>query len=355
MTGLTSILNILALLGWLAAAGGVFLAISAASRRASARPGILLTLVGAVAGLVFSTIGAGLIIIEAQQTGVIFRVVGGDADSLVDTPLGPGLHWVVPFIDQVTIYPTELQNVDMTGETSQAIEARTSDGQAVTVDITVIFQIAPDQVNEVHKLLKQNYRTVAVIPFTRDEVRNVIAAMTVEEVYSQRSSLAPDILEALRPKLESKGLTLSDIAVRNVTFSPEFMDAVERKQIAQQDIVRAENEAEAARKAAAGQADAAVTRAEGERDAEVARAEGEAKAILLRAEADAKALALINEQISKNPALVQWRYIDQLSDNVGIIIIPSDSPFLFDLQALTEAMQSAVVPALTETPDATNE
>jgi len=50
-------------------------------------------------------------------------------------------------------------------------------------------------------------------------------------------------------------------------------------------------------------------------------------------------LALINEQISKNPALIQWRYIEKLANNVSLILMPSNSPFLFDLQSLTNASQ----------------
>jgi regulator of protease activity HflC (stomatin/prohibitin superfamily) len=99
-------------------------------------------------------------------------------------------------------------------------------------------------------------------------------------------------------------------------------------------------------------ADASVRRAEGERDADIARAEGEAQAILLRAEAEAEALRLINEQISQNPNLIQWRYIEQLGDDINLIILPSNSPFLFDLEALTAqsgvSLPQTTVPVPTE-------
>ena len=58
------------------------------------------------------------------------------------------------------------------------------------------------------------------------------------------------------------------------------------------------------------------------------------KEILLRAEADAQALALINEQISQNPDLIQWRYVDTLSDNIDVMLLPSNSPFVFDAASL---------------------
>lgn len=341
MAGITTVLYILAAIGWLAAVGGLVLAISAASRRASARPGILLLVAGLIMGLIFNTLGAGLIIIEPQQVGVVFRAIGGDEDSIVDTPLGPGVNWVIPFVDQVTIYQTNRSSVTLAAEEGSqgrpAISARTNDGQEVVIDITVIFRITSESANQIFKDWRTGYIEGVVIPFTREEVRNAISELSVEQVYGQRTSLGPDIRTKLEPRLRAEGLELIEIAVRNITFSPEFVQAVEDKQIAEQRVEEAKNKAEALRREAEGQRDAAVTRAEGERDADIARAEGEAKAIELRAGADAKALDLINEQISKNPALIQWRYINELGENVGVIIIPSNSPFLFDLEALTEA------------------
>jgi regulator of protease activity HflC (stomatin/prohibitin superfamily) len=59
---------------------------------------------------------------------------------------------------------------------------------------------------------------------------------------------------------------------------------------------------------------------------------------VIRAEGEAQALQLINAQLSQNPLLLQWRYIEELGANVQLMIIPSNSPFLFDLESLmTEA------------------
>jgi hypothetical protein len=47
-------------------------------------------------------------------------------------------------------------------------------------------------------------------------------------------------------------------------------------------------------------------------------------------------MALINEQLSQNPDLLKWRYVDTLADNVEMILLPSNSPFLFDVQQLMD-------------------
>ena len=47
-------------------------------------------------------------------------------------------------------------------------------------------------------------------------------------------------------------------------------------------------------------------------------------------------LALINQVLAENPNLIQWQYINQLGDQVELVIIPSNTPFLFDLEQLLE-------------------
>src|SRR5690606_30425113 len=192
MTGISSIVNLLALVFWALAVGGIALAVSATSRRASARPGVILLVVGLVGGVIMSVMNAGLIIVAPQEVGVIFRTIGGDEDSIVDVPLGPGINWVIPFIDQVTIYPTERQNVTMAspseGGSRPPIQARTSDGQEVSIDVTVIYRITPEMANQVYRDWRIGYEEGAVIPFTRDNVRNTISALTVDQVYGQRGA-----------------------------------------------------------------------------------------------------------------------------------------------------------------------
>ncbi len=63
----------------------------------------------------------------------------------------------------------------------------------------------------------------------------------------------------------------------------------------------------------------------------------------IRAEGEAEALRLINEQLSGNPALLQWRYIENLADNIQIILIPSNSPYLFDMQSMVDQAGGTVV------------
>src|SRR5690606_35910435 len=103
-------------------------------------------------------------------------------------------------------------------------------------------------------------------------------------------------------------------------------EAIERREIAEQERLRAIDEAERLR-----------VQAQGQRDAQITGAEGEAASIVLRAEAQAEALRLVSEQLAANPSLIQYEYIQNLADNINLALVPSNSPFLFDFDSLAEA------------------
>jgi regulator of protease activity HflC (stomatin/prohibitin superfamily) len=303
------------------------------------RLGVMLAIIGGAGAIILIPLNAGLVLVQPDEVGVRFRVTGSGEAALLE-PLQPGLSWVVPFIDDVVIYQTSRQSITMADSaeaaidqviTSNGVRAISSDGQAITVDLTVIYTVDATQINRIHRNWRDTYPDGFVVPQTRSEVRNAISEYGAEEIYSGgRAALEAQIVDALQGKLEQEGFILTDVLIRNISFSVEFTDAIERKQIAEQEAQRAvflvqqaEQEAQQARVEAQGRADSAVI-----------AAEGDAKAIIIKAEAESEALELINEVLAENPNLIQWQYINQLGDQVELIIIPSSTPFLFDLQEL---------------------
>jgi regulator of protease activity HflC (stomatin/prohibitin superfamily) len=319
--------------------GGIVLAVLNSARGKSTRPGVIIAVVGLLGALIVGPLNAGLVLVQPNEMGVIFRQTSS-GDAALREPLTAGLKWVVPFVDQVQIYDIGQQSLTMASasETTQesghgGVRSVTKDGQVITVDVTAIFRIDPAQVNQIHRSWRGDYQDGFIIPQTRSEVRNAISTQSAEEIYSGgRAGLEAQIVNTLEKEIKEQGFILTSLLIRDVTFSPEFTQAIEQKQIAQQQaeqaafrVQQAQQEAEQARVEAKGKADAAVI-----------AAQGEAQGITIRAEAQAKALDQINQVLSQNPNLIQWQYINQLGDNVRLIIVPSNSPFLFNLQDLLQ-------------------
>src|SRR5258707_15158520 len=156
---LNSILGFVSLVGWLMVIGGAGIAISNVAQNRSGRPGILLALVGLVVGILFFIASTGLVTVGATEVAVVFQSVGGDAatNSLWPVPLGPGVHIIVPVINEPYIYSTEVRNYTMSKTSNEgakggddSVAVRTSDGQQVYIDVSILYRIDPDKANLIH-------------------------------------------------------------------------------------------------------------------------------------------------------------------------------------------------------------
>jgi regulator of protease activity HflC (stomatin/prohibitin superfamily) len=258
--------------------------------------------------------------------------------------LTPGLHWIAPYAERVQRYSISQRTYTMSGvhaegdlQGDDAVKARTNDGQEVLIDASVIFSIDPTQVIDVHIRWQERYANDLVRPQVRGIIRDQVAQFSVEEVYSTKRNELQDQTEArLQEVFAANGLLLrdNDFILRNVTFTPEYADAIERKQIAEQDAERAKFLVEQQRQ----EAERLREEAKGEKDAVITRAEGEAEAIEIRARAEAEALRLVNQVLAENSDLLQYKYIEKLGSNVSVMLLPANSPYLFDFQSLIEQL-----------------
>lgn len=330
--GISSLVGFVALLGFALLVAGIGIVVMGVSQNRSPQRGVLLAVIGLIIGVVFSVISQGILIIQPNEVAVVFNTLSGDLAE----PRGPGTQIIVPIVQQATIYTTQQQEHTMSGAddartATNAVGGRTEDGQEIGMDVTVIYSIDPERVNIVHQRWQNRYLNGFIVPRTRSTVRDVVSGFRAAEIYGgSRGILEEEIFTILGTAMQREGLLLTELLIRDITFSDEFAASIERAQIAQQESEQArlrvqqrQQEAEQARAVALG-----------ERDAAIARAEGEAQSIILRAQAEAEALRLVSEQLAANPLLIQYQYIQTLGPNVRLAIVPSNSPFLFDFEGI---------------------
>src|SRR5215510_14145204 len=103
---ISSILGFVAIAGGLMLLAGAGLAVSNAAQNRPARPGLVLALAGLILAIVFGIASAGVIVVGASEVAVVFQSVGGDpaTNGLWPVPLGPGVHIIVPIINEPIIY-----------------------------------------------------------------------------------------------------------------------------------------------------------------------------------------------------------------------------------------------------------
>ncbi|MGB2895180.1 MAG: SPFH domain-containing protein [Anaerolineales bacterium] len=330
-----TLLSALATAAWVAALAVIGFAVTRAARgqRFRAAGGIVIGII--VLALILTTISAGLVFIQPTARGVVITVGEG---GVRPEALQPGLNWVVPFLENVIPYPISRQTYTMSIAPEEgairgddSVEARTSDGQIVRVDASVIFSINPTQVVEAHIKWKGEYIDNLVRTVSRGVIRDAVSQFGVQEVVTtERFALLDSIQTELDAAFDEGSLILHDFVLRNIAFSDEYAASVEQKQIAEQLAQQAalivqqrEQEAEQARQVAQGLADAAVI-----------EAEGRAKARVIEAEAEKEALDLIANALRGNPDLLTFEYIQKLSPGIQVMLVPNDNPFLLPLPSI---------------------
>ncbi len=330
-----TLISAVATLAWVVALVVIGLAIVRAARGQQFKAAGAIVIGMIVLALVLTTISAGLIFIQPTERGVVITVAEGGVRK---EALQPGLNWVIPFLENVINYPISRQTYTMSIAPEEgliqgddSVEARTSDGQVVRVDASVIFSINPTEVVTQHIKWDGAYIDNLIRPVSRGLIRDAVSQFAIEEVYStERFALSSLIQGAMDKALAEGGLILHEFVLRNIAFSDEYADSVEQKQIAEQLAQQAAfvveqraQEAEQARQVSQGLADAGVI-----------EAEGRALARVIEAEAEKEALELIAAALKGNPDLLTFEYIQKLGPGIQVMLIPSDNPFLLPLPEL---------------------
>jgi regulator of protease activity HflC (stomatin/prohibitin superfamily) len=213
-------------------------------------------------------------------------------------------------------------------EGDDSVRARTRDGQEVFIDASVIYQVDPVKVIDLHVTWQDRYESDVVRPIARGIIRDLASQYGVEEIVSsKRAEMENLITEELNTKLAENSLTLGDFVLRDIHFSDEYAAAVEQKQIAEQQAQQAAFVVESRRQ----EAEQARVTAQGQADSAIIAAQGRAQATVLQAQAEAESLQLISEALAANPDVLTFRYIDKLAPNVEVMYLPAGQPFLVPL------------------------
>lgn len=227
-------------------------------------------------------ISSSVTVVEAGTRGVLKQF------GEVRTILQEGLNFRTPFVTDVVV-------IDVRTQRHQSDSTAASrDLQTVTTQVVLNYRPDPGKVDSLVRDIGTDYVTVVVDPAIQESVKAATAQYTAEELITQRPRVSQSIREVLQSRLEPRNIIVEDLSITDFRFSEEFSRAIESKQVAEQEALRAERELERARI---------------EAQQRVARANAEAEARLSVAQAEAEALRLQREVIS--PELLQLRSIEK--------------------------------------------
>jgi regulator of protease activity HflC (stomatin/prohibitin superfamily) len=199
-----------------------------------------------------------------------------------------GLHFRTPLVTSVV--PVDVKTRRYESNSSAA----SRDLQIVTTQVVLNYHPDPAAVGTLVRDIGTDYEPKVIDPAIQESVKAATARFTAEELITQRPLVSESIKDVLGTRLIPRGIIVEDLSITEFNFSPEFSKAIEAKQVAEQDALRAERE---------------LRRVQIEAQQQVAQADAQAEARLKVAQAEAEALRLQREVIS--PALLQLRFIEK--------------------------------------------
>ena len=179
----------------------------------------------------------------------------------------------------------------------------------MSTKIAVNYRIRSEASARIFRDIGVDYKDVILMPTVQEGMKSVCAKYNAEQLISQRASVAEEIKVELEGKVSEYGIEIEKFNIVNFDFSKEFNDAIEAKQVAEQNLIKTRTEQNQAIVVAEAEAKKKVIQAEADAQNRVITAEAEAKAIKAKADAQAEANKTISASL--NPSLIQYQTLEK--------------------------------------------
>lgn len=238
--------------------------------------------------------------VPAGHTGVVTRFGAVDQQGLSE-----GLHVVLPFVTRVVDINNQVMKAEVTSNSAS------QDLQTVNSTVALNYRIDSQSAASVYQNIGVNYENVVVIPAIQEAVKSVMAQYTAEELITMRQTVGNEMQQNISEKLVPYGFSTESVNIVDFQFSEEFNAAIEAKQTAQQNALKAEQD--------------------------LARVKVEAEQAITQAQAEAESYRLKSQELTDE--MIMMEFIDKWDGKLPTVV--SDGQALFSMDSILESAQSA--------------
>ena len=270
-------------------------------------------------------IGSCVRIVPTGHTGVVTTF-----GKVEDITYEAGVHFVLP-------WKTVINMDNRTQKASLPLNCFSSDIQEVTLVYTVNYQIDKANAQTIYRTIGVDYFEKVVQPKILEAVKGVFAKYNAESLIASRGILSSEVEAILSNSLAQYNVQLVSTSIEDIDFTDSFTDAVEAKQVAEQNKLRAQTEQEQAIIEAEADAEQAKIAAEAQAQAQIIAAQADAEVAKIGADAaeyqgqkDAAIMGNLGKMLAEYPELVNYYYVTNWdgilphtymgSDNVSTIM-----------------------------------
>ena len=238
--------------------------------------------------------------VEAGHSGVVLTF-----GKVSEAVLSEGLHVKVPFIQQII----QIDNRVLKAEVD--CSSASKDLQTVSSTIALNYRVRNEASARIYKEVGPSYESVIITPAIQECVKAVTAKYTAEQLITERQQISDQMKELLNEKISGYGLELEIFNIIAFEFTDEYNAAIEAKQTAQQNALKAEQ-------------------------------------TVAQAQAEAEAYRLKSEQIT--PQMIAMEYIDKWDGKLPAVAGGDSSSMLIDISEIINEMNTAAPEKTTPAP-----
>lgn len=311
--------------------------------------GILLIIVGFIAGIILiqeDEKGKGLAcFIGGIVLGIIIiliscmKTVPTGSTGIVTTfgkvenyTLDAGVHFMAPWKKVI-----EMDN--RTQKESLSLSCFSSDIQEVSVVYTINYQINKENAQEIYKTIGTSYFVTIVQPKALEAIKGVFAKYNAENLVASRATLSQQIEDVLITELDGYNIEIVGTSIEDIDFTDAFTNAVEAKQVAEQNKLKAQTEQAQATLEAEAQAERQLIQAQADADAAIIAANNDAEIAKISAdsaayqgEKDAAIMSNLGKMLQTYPELIQYYYVTGWDGDLPQTMLGENSDVLFELK-----------------------
>lgn len=199
--------------------------------------------------------------------------------KVVSKPLGPGLWFFNPIGGSLVTYDCREQRSDL------RMNAYTKDVQSAEFQIVVTFSLDQSELVQLHNEIGPQYADKILAPAVIGVTKDVIGCWEADKLINGRDKATKEIHTRVCDVLKGKPIRVSSVVLANIDYSDVFEKAIEDKQVAMQNAIRAKNKTQ--------------------------EIEEEARQKVIAAEAEAKSMQIRGDALKSNPGLVSLEAIQK--------------------------------------------
>ncbi|MCF8245676.1 MAG: prohibitin family protein [Saprospiraceae bacterium] len=170
------------------------------------------------------------------QVGAGERGIVLNFGAVQDRVLDEGMHFRIPIVQEIILMDVKIHKV----VTDAA--AASSDLQDVALSVALNYHVIPDKANVVYQSIGVEFKERMIDPAIQEVMKAVSARYTAEELITKRPLVSAEMQEALNVRLLPSNIAVDAFSIVSFSFSKIFTDAIEAKQTAEQNALKAKRD-----------------------------------------------------------------------------------------------------------------